>query len=754
MENKLFYNKPAENFIEALPVGSGKIGAMIYGKIDEEIIELNADTLWSGKKYKFKGNKKIDKNYVKNLILSNKHREAEIYIKENVLGDWSQAYLPAGKIIIKNLNKLNVKNYKRTLDIKNAVHTCSYKNFNSKFTIESFTHLKDDVFIQKYHSDTNNLNFDIKLSHSLKHKIKTSNNSIILTANAPINVSPDYYETDTPITYGKGGIKHIVLSSFIIKSGTINVKNNIISIRNCNEFIMYTSIETNFYNKNYIEIAQSKIENIINCEYSEIKKQHINEYKKYYKRVKFKLDFKDYSNIPTDVRLKSFKENNDFNLFSLLFNYGRYLTISSSKKGSEATNLQGIWNNQIRAPWSSNYTVNINTQMNYWHVENCNLSEFHYPLFSLIDKTVKTGKETAKKIYGIKGSVAHHNLDIWGHSTPVGRYGQDYNPTQYGMWNMSLAWLSRHYIEHYLYNNDINFLKKYVYQNLKEIVTFILEYIDVQDDSIIVCPSTSPENTFLNGSSITFNSTIDLCIIKEVLKNYIYVCKILKTNDCLDSINSIINKINPIKIGKYNQIQEYYIDYDEDDVNHRHISHLYGVYPSNIIENKYYENVKNSLNKREDDGTGWCIAWKACVWARLKDGNRALKLLKRQLQFCKETTISKNGGTYPNLLCAHPPFQIDGNFGFCAAIVEMLMQSNEEELYLLPALCDEFKSGYIKGLKSKGNFIVDIEWNNNKLTKCKIKSKTKNNLYVIYNNKKINVNFKDNLVELNYESFK
>lgn len=431
-----------------------------------------------------------------------------------------------------------------------------------------------------------------------------------------------------------------------------------------------------------------------------------------------------------------------------MLQYARYLLINSSKEGTECANLQGIWSDILRAPWSSNYTVNINTQMNYWIAESTGLADFHKPLFELLKKVSKNGEATAKRLYGAGGWVSHHNIDIWGHSTPVGLNSSDNNPSVYGLWQMSGAWLCRHLFEHYLYGRDVEFLRNTAYPIISGAVRFYLDYLVEADGYLVTIPSTSPENTFLDEKgeehALTYASTMDISIIKELFNNYLKIQDILGITRDIE-VENAIDKLPPFKISKSGALCEWLSDYEEKDVNHRHVSHLYGLYPGNIIEDEKLKTAcKTTLERRGEDGTGWCLAWKACLYARLKDGESAFRLLKNQLRLTTEEQILMNGGgTYPNLFCAHPPFQIDGNFGFAAAIVEMLIQGDENRIELLPALPKAFSTGFVKGIRARGGYSLDISWENGKVMGIRIAAAKKGNVNLSYNGKEEIVLFED-----------
>lgn len=467
-------------------------------------------------------------------------------------------------------------------------------------------------------------------------------------------------------------------------------------------------------------------------EYEKLKASHIEQYQNFFNRM--------------ELLLNDSKENH---MAEMMFHYARYLMICSSKPGTQCANLQGIWNHSMRAPWSSNYTVNINTEMNYWMAERCNLSECHEPLFELIERTAQNGEKTAREVYGLPGWVSHHNIDIWGHSSPVGYYGQDDNPCSYSMWPMSSGWLCRHLWEHYCYTLDTEFLRNRAYPIVENAVRFYLAYLMPYRGYLVTCPSTSPENQFVASDgthhSVSVASTMDISILKELFENYLKMCRILKIDGLTGEVKDVLAKLPPFQIGEKGQLQEWFFDYPEAEEHHRHVSHLYGLYPAQIIDREdkdLREACQKSLDLRGDEGTGWCMAWKACLWARLNDGEHALKLLKNQLRYTTEENIScVGGGIYPNMLCAHPPFQIDGNFGFAAAMIEMLIQSKGNEVTLLPALPKEWNTGKVTGVQIQGGFTVDFEWEKMKIKNICIRAKYNSELLLNYNGKTERIHF-------------
>lgn len=730
-ELSLVFDRPAEAWNEALPLGNGSMGAMSYGRLRKEKVELNLDTLWSGTgRDKENKNTDVDWEFLHQKIFDGEYEEAEAYCKENILGDWTESYLPAGNLYIDtNVPELKEHgSYQRQLSLRDALEQVVYRQDGQVYQREFFTSMSEPVMALHYKADAySNLELHISLDSQIRHACSAfGTNGLVLEGQAPIYVAPPYYSCEHPIVYEGGkGTQFVIGLSVQAPKGCVCQKDNTLLVTAENDVYIYLSGITDFQSQDsYLARKKQMLERICNLSYPQLKESHQKAYEAYFDRMDLTLN----PGVQNDLVIK-------------MFHYARYLMIASSKPGTQCANLQGIWNHDLRAPWSSNYTVNINTEMNYWMAEKANLSDCHEPLFDLVERTASRGKKTAKEVYHLNGWVSHHNLDIWGHSSPVGHFGQDENPCTYSMWPMSSGWLCWHLWEHYRYTLDKDFLREKAFPLIRGAVEFYLGYLVPYERYLVTVPSTSPENTFTapdqGAHSVTFGSTMDNSILKELFGNYLKACEILGITELTDKVKAALEKLPPFKRGKGGQLQEWFLDYPEVDVHNRHVSQLYGLYPGNLIHREDEELLaacRVALDRRGDEGTGWCMAWKACLWARLGDGERALKLLKNQLHVTREENCSLvGGGTYPNMLCAHPPFQIDGNFGFAAAVLEMLVQYQDDRILFLPALPKEWKDGKIRGLKAPGGITIDFAWKDGRITECSLKSLTDTVRTLLYN---------------------
>jgi alpha-L-fucosidase 2 len=772
----LWYNQPAEFFEESLVLGNGKMGATVFGGANSDKIYLNDATLWSGEPVNAKMNPEAYKNIpaIRDALKNENYKLAE-ELNKKVQGKNSESFAPLGTLEINNAEKGKAVNYHRELDISSAISKVSYEMAGIKYTREYFVSAPDQIMVIKLASDHKGaLNFDINLKSLLKSNVEVRNNILVMTGIAPIHDNAGYTVVPKYRDIKERGTRFTTLVQIKKTDGKITNSRESLTLKDATEAIIYVSVATSFngFDKNPategvddITIALQNLNKAFIKPFDKLKQSHISDYQKFYNRVTLDLGKTTAPDLPTDERLLRYADGKeDKNLEILYFNYGRYLLISSSRTLGVPANLQGIWNPHLNPPWSSNYTMNINLEENYWLAENTNLSEMHLPLLSFIKNLSVTGKVTAKTFYGVnEGWSASHNSDIWAMTNPVGQFGKE--DPMWACWNTAGAWLSTHIWEHYVFAQDKKYLKNEGYPIMKGASEFFLEWMILDEKgNLITSPSTSPENQYKLADGFVgatmYGGTADLAMIRECFDKTIKASKVLNIDaDFRKKLETILSKLHPYQIGKKGNLQEWYFDWEDNDPKHRHQSQLFGLFPGHQITPEktpdLAEASKKTLEVKGDETTGWSKGWRINLWARLWDGNRAYKMYRELLRYVdpdgkKTEKLRRGGGTYPNLFDAHPPFQIDGNFGGAAAVAEMLVQSDENEIRLLPALPDAWETGSVKGICARGGFEIAMEWNK-KLEKVTVISKNGGKTTLINGDKKQDITLKKGeKIEINW----